>query len=358
MKKHLSKDPRVKMKTFSWPEYVVSSVTFAILGAIPAMIYTNGTMSSLFSSEYTFAYFLYWCIVAAIVCALITLQKYHRFDRPLRKLCDATRKVAEGDFSIRIQPDHTEENADYLDVMFTDFNKMVAELGSIETLKNDFVSNVSHEIKTPLAIIKSYVSALQNPELPEETRQQYMETIVSATDRLSNLVTNILKLNKLENQMIVAQPKAYNICRQLGECILGFEELWEKKQIEPVVEIEDGTQLVADPGMMEIVWNNLLSNAIKFTPVGGQVHLRQTSDDAYITVQVQDNGCGMSEETMRRIFDKFYQGDTAHSGEGNGLGLALAQKIVDIAGGVMSVESRQGVGSTFTVRLNVANRIS
>jgi len=295
----------------------------------------------------------YWAIVAAIFTFITNWQIRDGYDRPIRKLGEATKKVAEGDFSIYVEPLHTADKHDYIDVMFLDFNKMVAELGSIETLKNDFVANVSHELKTPLAVLKNYTTLLKNGNLSAETQEEYKDTIIEATDRLSALITNILRLTKLDSQTIESTAKPYDLCRQLADCILQFEPLWEKKEIEIDVDIEDRAVIMADESMMEIVWNNLLSNAIKFTGSGGKIALNQTSDTNTITVTVSDSGCGMSNETIKHIFDKFYQGDTSHSQEGNGLGLALAYRIVEKAGGTLSVESQVGKGSIFTVQLNV-----
>ena len=296
---------------------------------------------------------LYWALVAGLFTYITNWQIKERYDKPTRMLSSATQKVAEGDFSIYMEPMHTADQYDYIDVMFLDFNKMVAELGSIETLKNDFVSNVSHELKTPLAIIKNYTAALKKHNLSPEVRNEYIHTIMEATDKLSALITDILRLNKLDHQAIETSPEPYDLCRQLTECILQFESVWEKKGVEMNVDMEDRAVIVADKSMMEIVWNNLLSNAIKFTEPNGTVSINQTSDAHSITVSVSDTGCGISEKNIRHIFDKFYQGDSSHAAEGNGLGLALASRVIEKAGGTLVVRSELGKGSIFTVQLEV-----
>ncbi len=300
---------------------------------------------------------LYWSCVAAGLTLFTRKKMKDTYEEPLHKLAEATEQVANGDFSVYVPTIHTSDRLDYLDVMILDFNKMVEELGSVETLKTDFVSNVSHEMKTPIAIIKNYAELLQTGKGTEEDRLEYARNIEEAAGRLSSLISNILRLNKLEHQQIDPEIESYDLCGQLEACILNYEEMWDEKDLDLEVDLEEKTVVDADKSLMELVWNNLLSNAIKFTEPGGRVAVRQSFSDGYAVVEVTDTGCGMSRESIRHIFDKFYQGDTSHSQEGNGLGLALVRRILVLMNGEISVVSEAGSGSTFTVRIPAAGEI-
>lgn len=297
---------------------------------------------------------VYWGCVAGGITWFTRRKIRSTYEEPMLKLAEATEQVSNGDFSVYVPPLHTPDRLDYLDVMIIDFNKMVEELGSIETLKTDFVSNVSHEMKTPISIIKNYAELLQMEQITDEQRKEYGQTVESAAVRLSDLIGNILKLNKLENQKITPEVEAYDVCRQLCDCILQFEDAWEEKELEMEVDIEDTAYVKADESLLELVWNNLLSNAVKFTERGGTIAVRQESDGSVIRVSVEDTGCGMSQENIEHIFDKFYQGDTSHSREGNGLGMALAHRVLELLNGEIHVVSEEGKGSTFTVILPAA----
>lgn len=298
---------------------------------------------------------VYWGCVA-VGLTLFTRKKIKdTYEVPLHMLAEATEQVSNGDFSVYVPTIHTADRLDYLDVMILDFNRMVEELGSVETLKTDFVSNVSHEMKTPISVIKNYAELLQTGKGTEEERQEYARNIEAAAVRLSDLISDILRLNKLENQRIDPEIESYDLCGQLEECILHYEEMWDEKDLELEVDMEEKAVVQADRSLMEMVWNNLLSNAIKFTEPGGSVSIRQTTSADHVEVAVTDTGCGMSRENVRHIFDKFYQGDTSHSKEGNGLGLALVQRILTLMNGEITVVSEKGKGSTFTVRLPISS---
>lgn len=271
-------------------------------------------------------------------------------ERPVRQITAAAEKIMEGDFSARVPPIRG-AGTDSFNQIGAAINKMAQELSGTETLRTDFIANVSHELKTPLAVMGNYATMLQRPGLTEEEKNEYAKSISEAARRLAQLITNILKLNKLENQQIFPQPKEFDLGEQLCESLLGFEEAWESKKLEIETEIEDDVRIKSDPELLSLVWNNLISNAVKFTPEGGTVGicLKATADRVIVTVR--DTGCGMTPETGKHIFEKFYQGDTSHATRGNGLGLALVKRVMDILNGEIAVESVYGEGSTFTVKL-------
>ena len=343
-------DPRITAPMIPW------WIIFVIFGVIVLLVATQtilitealsnhiGAMVSLLT-----CYLIFVCMV---ISGVIWLVWRRIIGKPLRKIARAARKVAEGDFSVQISASTKKRRMNEIDVLIEDFDKMIRELAGNEMLKSDFISNVSHEIKAPLSLIQSYTKALRDGVFPEGQQEQYMNTVIEATERLNVMITNILKLSKLENQQIFPDRKTYQLGEQLRHCALRFMEKWQAKNIEFEIDVED-VVVHYDDTLLELVWNNLLSNAIKYTEQGGRISLTSKKEGDKVLVMVEDSGCGMDVETCRRVFEKFYQGDTSHASEGNGLGMALAKKIVDIAGGRIWVESVLGKGSKFTVELNI-----
>ena len=272
-------------------------------------------------------------------------------ERPVKKILEATDRITQGDFSVRIKADRVPFSLYEYDLIIENLNKMSQELSGIETLRADFVAGVSHELKTPLAVLQNYGTLLQSPDLPEEKRIEYAKAIVRTTSKFSDLITNILQLNKLENQSINPSASEFCLSEQLCECLLDFESSWESKEIEIETDIQSDVFIKSDEEKLALVWNNLFSNAIKFTDNGGKIKVSLKDNGDSVTVTVSDNGIGMNAETGKRIFEKFYQGDTSRATKGNGLGLALVKRVVDILNGDITVESAPGKGSTFTVTL-------
>ena len=270
-------------------------------------------------------------------------------ERPVKRITDATERIMQGDFTVRVKPMHGAGMEGFHQIGMA-INAMAQELSGTETLRTDFIANVSHELKTPLAVMGNYATMLQRPGIAEEERCEYAKSISEAARKLAQLITNILKLNKLENQQIFPQPQEFDLGEQLCECLLSFEDAWEAKQLEIETDIADDIRIRSDPELLSLVWNNLISNAIKFTPDGGKVRICLHTEGSQVVVAVSDTGCGMTPQIGQHIFEKFYQGDTSHSTQGNGLGLALVKRVVDIMGGEIGVQSALGQGSTFTVK--------
>ena len=275
-------------------------------------------------------------------------------ERPVKRITEATSKMIEGDFDVRIEPISKFANDDSFNEIIECINKMAEELSGVEALRTDFIANVSHEMKTPLAVMQNYGTLLQTPDLPEEKRIEYAKAITDASRRLADMMTNILKLNRLENQQIYPHLTTFDLGEQLCESLLQYESTWERKKIEIETDIAEGVHVSADAELLSLVWNNLCSNAFKFTEEGGKVTLTLTADEEFATVKISDTGCGMSAEVGAHIFEKFYQGDTSHATQGNGLGLPLVKRVIDILQGEIGVESAIGVGTTFTVRIRRA----
>ncbi len=272
-------------------------------------------------------------------------------ERPVKKIVEAAEKIVQGDFSVRVKPQSKFGTDETFHRIIDCFNKMAEELSSVETLRTDFIANVSHEMKTPLAVIQNYGTLLQATNLPEEKRIEYAKGITDGSRRMAEMVTNILKLNRLENQQIYPKITEFDLGEQLCECLLQFESVWEQAEIEIETEIEEGVKITADAELLSLVWNNLFSNAFKFTNARGTVRVELTATQHHAIVKVKDTGCGMSPQIGKHIFEKFYQGDTSHSIQGNGLGLALVKRVIEIMQGEIRVESALGVGTTFTVKI-------
>ena len=294
---------------------------------------------------------LIFIIMLSLVCTICDfIRRKIMVDKPTKKILDATDKIAKGDFSTRVEVLRDYNKYNEYDLIMENLNKMASELEKNEVLKTDFISNVSHEIKTPLAVIQNYANLLQDDTLDSETRKSYAKTLISASKRITDLITNILKLNKLENQEIQEKAEVFSLTESLSECVLSFESIIDKKQIDFTCDFDEVT-IFSSKSLLEIVWNNLISNALKFTNDGGRIGVFLKTKGKNVEVSFSDNGCGMSKEVGAKIFEKFYQGDTSHATQGNGLGLALVKKVIDILGGEISVQSRVGVGSTFTILL-------
>ncbi len=292
------------------------------------------------------------CLLSVITTVANWVHRKLMVEKPVNRILDATDKVAKGDFSVRFDIEHSFKSYNEYDYIMENFNKMTAQLSKTEVLHTDFISNVSHEIKSPLLVIQNCASYLQQSDLDEAARVRYAQTLSVATKRISALIGNVLQLNKLENNELEPEFEEFDLSEALAQAVISFDDLIEDKGIALDCEIEEGVRIRSLPSHLDTVWNNLLSNAVKFTPAGGKICVALKREGGRVVVRVADTGCGMTRETKEHIFEKFYQGDTSHSQEGNGLGLALVKKIIDVTGGEISVESEVGKGTEFCIALD------
>ena len=286
-------------------------------------------------------------LISILSGAAIAVGLSKIFVSPMMKLGDAMRKIAGGDFTVRL--DCTSKIRDVREV-YGSFNTMVKELGNTETLQTDFVSNVSHEFKTPINAIEGYASLLQDSQLTDEQKNAYIDKIIFNTRRLSDLVGNILLLSKVNNQTISLKASTFRLDEQVRQSILALESKWEKKEIEFDIDLDE-IEYTGYENLLSHVWLNLIDNAVKFSPQNGQIRIRLKQLAGSVTFSIWDNGLPIPEADIGRIFNKFYQGDNSHASEGNGLGLALVRKIVAAAHGTINVTSSEDAGTEFVVAL-------
>ncbi len=291
----------------------------------------------------------YMSIFTTIIGIGIAAYTSTKMLSPILKINDAAKKVSRGDFSVRLEE---KSIAKEIEEIATSFNIMVKELSNTETLRSDFVSNVSHEFKTPLSAIEGYATLLQDERLNKEEQALYVSRILENTSRLSKLTQSILSLSQLDNQEIVLQKESFMLDEQIRRVLLSYEPLWEEKELNIDLSLE-ATQYYGSKSLLAQVWSNLIDNAIKFSRAGGTLSIFCGIFDGKVTVRIRDNGIGMSEDVQKHAFDKFYQGERSHSGQGSGLGLALVKRIVSLCGGEIALMSKEGKGTEITVTLMV-----
>lgn len=286
-------------------------------------------------------------VLSLLLSTALTYLLSRMFFNPIKKLTNAMAQVAKGDFTVRLDGKST---APEVQDIYAGFNLMAKELGNTEILQTDFVSNASHEFKTPLNAIEGYSTLLQNSNNLNQQQQEYVDKIIYNTRRLSTLTGSILLLSKIDNQSIPTNQSRFRLDEQIRQSILALEAIWEPKDIEFDVELEE-VSYYGNEMLMHHVWDNLLSNAIKFNPVSGRVAISLTKSGKNLYCTVSDSGPGIPSEAISHIFDKFYQADSSHKEQGNGLGLALVKRIVTLEGGSVTAENLPQGGCQFTVIL-------
>jgi len=322
---------------FIFTSLIVAAISFIALKVQPA---------DRFDSRNIFLMIVIILAASVIVGTVLSPIIGRRALKPFRKVIAATDQLAGGDFSVRLDIAHPPEFYN----LARSFNSMAQELGSIELLRTDFINNFSHEFKTPIVSIKGFAEILKYDDLTSEERNEYLDIVISESTRLAALATNVLNLSKVESQTILADKQAFDLSEQIRRCILMLESKWNNKNISLSVHLQD-IKCLGNEELLSQVWLNLLDNALKFTPEGGKITVTLGADNDKVKFVLQDNGAGISSDEAEHIFDKFYQADASRTTEGNGLGLTLAKKIVELHGGNIACKSKLDEGTEFTVLL-------
>lgn len=284
--------------------------------------------------------------VSAMVGTILILVAVRSIVKPIKRISEASKEVAKGNFDIEVPIG----SGDEIGRLTADFNQMTKELKNIDLLRKDFVSNVSHEFKTPITSIKGYANLMSEGSLPSGQVKEYSSIIVSESERLALLSSNLLKLSELDSKVIREQATGYSLDEQIRQTILLLETQWEAKEIDFEIDLES-VDVSANAFLLQEVWMNLIQNAIKFSHPKGRIIISLTKSDTQASVIIRDEGTGILPEDRSRIFERFYKADKSRSKDGNGLGLAIVKKIVELSNGEIRFESEPGKGSAFFVDL-------
>ena len=287
-------------------------------------------------------------VLSAVVGAGLTLLLSRIPLKPIRDLIEAINQLADGNFKVRI---HLDLNREF-ERLSESFNRMAQELENTELLRSDFINNFSHEFKTPIVSLRGFAKILKNDGLTKEERDEYLDIIISESNRLAQLSTNVLNLSKIEKMSILSDMESFDLSEEVRQSILLLESKWQKKELELIIDMDE-LEYHGNKALLNQVWINLIDNAIKFSPQNGKIKLKLHRKEDHVVFQILDNGCGMDEETKDHIFDRFYQGDSSHTTEGNGIGLTVVEKIIHLHKGKIRVISETGIGTTFTVNLPI-----
>ena len=342
----------IKIRTLRFWFSCVVGLLLTVSAAITMVLFLLFELFGLFEIMGTGSIFLIVslvvvCTAVGTVLAAVT-SKY--ILKRISRIRDGMRQIAKGNFKVRVRESDNQRAPSEFGELERTFNQMASDLDGIEIFRNDFINNFSHEFKTPIVSIRGFARQLQSSNLSDEERREYLDIIVSESERLVNMSSNVLLLSKLENQQIVSDKTEFDLDEQIRRSILLLEKEWSEKDIELDISLDE-ISINFNEEMLSHLWINLISNAIKFTNRGGKIEISLTERDGAAIFSIKDNGIGMSDEIKERIFEKFYQGDTSHTASGNGIGLNIVQRIASLARGNIEVESKLGEGSKFTVTL-------
>lgn len=345
-KKH-QKDPRINAPLISWKLYLIifALLYFLVVGQALILSYFSAEFGTLI--EVLLYYLLFTALLLTLYFGFLTRAIY---GRPLTQLSKVARQVTQGDYTQRAPANRKDGKKDELAILIEDFNHMITTLQNTEIFKKDFIANVSHELKAPLSVMTAYANLLQQEELTDSERKKYVADIIRAVKSMTELITNILQLSKLERDGVRPQRQLYQLGEQLRKSALDLLPIWEEKGIDVQMDVID-CEVMSDKALLGLVWTNLLSNAIKFTPENGTVKVKSYIIDRYVCVTVSDTGKGMTEEEVKHIFEKFYQADLSHGTQGSGLGLSLVERIAFLLHLGLEVKTNAGKGTTFTIKI-------
>lgn len=350
-KRHHSPKPRGLTIFLTGIVFIIIISTMCITSAIMAFLYRNGLLTGKLHPQLsTLLFFI--ALLSTIIATVLTLifSKIPLF--PIRKLIAAMKELSNGNFDVRINFDYPDEFKE----LSKSFNNMAKELSSVELLRNDFVNNFSHEFKTPIVSLHGFAKLLKNNDLSTEERNEYLDIIIHESNRLASLATNVLNLSHIENTTILEEEKEFNISEQIRRSILLLEPKWEKKNLNININLDECTY-VGNEDLLNQVWVNLLDNAIKFSPEEGKINIELMKCKNRLVFKIKDNGIGMNEETKSHVFDKFYQGDVSHTVEGNGLGLTMVKKIIELHKGSIDINSSPNKGTIISVELPLVEKL-
>lgn len=294
-----------------------------------------------------FGPFIIIFIFSVLMGTMLTALFSRKMLRPFKQAITAINQVANGELDTTL---HYERAPYELIELSHSFNRMTKELSGIETLRSDFINHFSHEFKTPIVSIQGFAKLLKNPDINEADRQRYIDIIIQEATRLTTLSTNVLNLSKVETIEILPEKTSIQLAEQLRQVILLLQPKWQTKQIDFNLELDECLIHSSDE-LLQQMWINLIDNAIKFSPQNSLITIKLLTLTDRVIVSISDQGIGMDQETQEHVFNKFYQGDDSHAIEGNGLGLSLVSRIVDLCQGQIELKSTLNEGSTFTVTL-------
>lgn len=324
--------------TLSGCVFVVTLVTLLIIGAALLIVDRTGQLGKWMEHSSILSFFL---IIAAISLVGGTLMALLLGTFPLRSVSEMTQglhRMASGDYDVRIEPKGIMATIAPLRDMVESFNATASELAGTEMLRSDFINNFSHEFKTPIVSIAGFASLLRQGDLTRAEQLEYLDIIESESKRLADMATNVLNMTKVENQAILTDVSTFNLSEQLRTCVLLLERKWEKKNLEMNLDLEEYT-VSGNQELLRQVWVNLLDNAIKFSPECQTVEVSALETENDVTVSICNTGSYIPPEQQEAIFRKFYQADRSHNSEGNGIGLAVVKRVVELHSGTVRVES-------------------